>query len=65
VRSDVATQENLVAVYHYGPTYSRAVCSCGWVGQRRFLRASASQDAWRHFAASGCRLASPLVVYFD
>lgn len=63
MRPEVETRQGVIVVYHYGPAHSRAVCSCGWAGRRRVLRAFANHDAWSHFAAGSCRLASPLVVY--
>jgi hypothetical protein len=43
-----------------GLARSRANCTCGWDGGRRFWRAGAVLDAHLH-AAGGCELRSPLV----
>jgi len=32
-------QQRVVAVHHYGFAQSTAVCSCGWRGGRRYLKA--------------------------
>jgi hypothetical protein len=40
---------------------SHAMCSCGWVGRPRLLKASAKVDALIHAARDGCLPAVPLV----
>ena len=40
---------------------SHAMCSCGWVGRPRLLKASAKVDALMHAAQEGCGPAVPLV----
>jgi hypothetical protein len=59
--AQVTMRHGVVAVYRYGTANSRAMCSCGWAGPRRLVRAGAYHDAWTHFARTGCQLASPLV----
>jgi hypothetical protein len=51
-----------VAVYDYGFAHSAAVCSCGWTGKRRLLKAAAEQDAWVHSMHGKCTIAVPLVI---
>jgi hypothetical protein len=52
----------MIAVYNYGFGRSKALCSCGWAGPRRYLKAVAAQDAWTHSALEKCALSVPLVV---
>lgn len=52
----------MIAVYDYGPGRSNALCSCGWAGPRRCLKALAAQDAWTHCAHEKCALSVPLVI---
>jgi hypothetical protein len=51
----------VVAVHHYGFADSTAVCSCGWAGRRRYLKAAAEQDAWVHSMHEKCTVSVPLV----
>jgi hypothetical protein len=39
-----------VAIIEYGFAHHTAICSCGWTGRRRFVRAAANLDAWGHCA---------------
>jgi len=55
-------QQRVVAVHHYGFAQSTAVCSCGWRGGRRYLKAVAEQDAWVHSIHEKCVIAVPLVI---
>ncbi len=57
-----APEHGLVAVLHYGIGNSTAVCSCGWTGRRRHLKAAAQQDAWMHAMDEKCEISTPLVV---
>jgi hypothetical protein len=59
--SDLVGNE-IVAVHDYGLAHSTAVCSCGWVGKRRFLKAAAEQDAWVHSMHEKCTVSVPLVI---
>jgi hypothetical protein len=52
----------MIAVYNYGFGRSIALCSCGWSGPRRYLKALAAQDAWTHSAHEKCALSVPLVI---
>jgi hypothetical protein len=52
----------VVSVHNLGFGRSMAVCSCGWAGQRRRLKAAATQDAWTHCLLDRCSVSSPLVV---
>jgi hypothetical protein len=52
----------VVGVHNHGFGHSQAVCSCGWSGRRRYLKAAAQQDAWAHFARERCAVAVPLVI---
>ena len=52
----------VVAVQHYGFGHSTAACSCGWTGRRRYLKASAEQDAWVHSMREKCAVSFPLVI---
>ncbi|MGX9791918.1 hypothetical protein [Mycobacterium sp. MMS18-G62] len=52
----------IVAVHDYGFARSTAVCSCGWAGKRRFLKAAAEQDAWLHSMHEKCTVSVPLVI---
>ena len=54
--------DGIVAVHDYGLAHSTAVCSCGWTGKRRFLKAAAEQDAWLHSMHEKCRVSVPLVI---
>jgi hypothetical protein len=51
-----------VAVHDYGFARATAVCSCGWAGKRRLLKAAAEQDAWVHSMHEKCTVALPLVI---
>jgi hypothetical protein len=51
-----------VTVFNAGIGNSYAVCSCGWSGSRRMLKAAACQDAWVHAAQNRCDIHRPLVV---
>jgi hypothetical protein len=57
-------ERGVVAVHHYGFAHSTAVCSCGWRGRRRYLKAAAEQDAWLHSMHDKCVVAVPLVIPF-
>jgi hypothetical protein len=46
----------VIAVYNYRLNRSQARCSCGWDGQRRYLKALAAQDAWTHATHAKCGL---------
>jgi len=52
----------MVAVHNYGLAHSAAVCSCGWTGRRRYLKAAAEQDAWMHSIHENCTVSVPLVM---
>ena len=51
-----------VAVHDYGFTRCTAVCTCGWTGRRRYLKAAAEQDAWMHSIHQACAVSVPLVI---
>jgi hypothetical protein len=55
-------EHGVVTVHHHGFGNSRAVCSCGWTGRRRHLKAAAVQDAWLHCMHEKCTVAFPLVI---
>jgi hypothetical protein len=55
-----AHDHGVVAVHHYGLGHSAAMCSCGWAGRRRYLKAAAEQDAWVHAMRQKCDI--PLVI---
>jgi hypothetical protein len=55
-------EHGVVAVHNYGFWHSRAACSCGWRGRRRYLKAAAEQDAWLHAMHRKCAVAVPLVI---
>jgi|KBSSwiStaDraftv2_1062776.scaffolds.fasta_scaffold569849_2 hypothetical protein len=55
-------ERGLVVVHRVGIGYSYAMCSCGWSGSRRRLKAAACQDAWAHAAENRCNVAYPMVV---
>jgi hypothetical protein len=57
-----AVAHGMVAVHDYGSACSTAVCSCGWSGKRRFLKAAAVQDAWVHSMHEKCTVSVPLVI---
>jgi hypothetical protein len=57
-----AVTHGVVAVHDYGLANSTAVCSCGWTGKRRFLKAAAVQDAWEHSMHVNCTVSVPLVI---
>jgi hypothetical protein len=58
---DSKGSRDIIAIYAMGIGNSYAFCTCGWLGTRRLLKASACQDAWAHAAQSGCQLRhSPL-----
>lgn len=52
----------VVAVHEYGFARSTAVCTCGWAGRRRYLKAAAEQDAWMHSIHDRCTVSVPLVM---
>ena len=52
----------VVAVLEYGFAHFAAMCSCGWTGRRRFLRAPANLDAWEHSIRERCDVSVPLVM---
>ncbi len=52
----------VVAVHDYGFARSSAVCTCGWTGRRRYLKAAAKQDAWMHSIHDSCVVSVPLVM---
>jgi hypothetical protein len=52
----------VVAVHEYGFARSTAVCTCGWAGRRRYLKAAAEQDAWMHSIHDSCAVSVPLVM---
>jgi hypothetical protein len=54
--------QGMVAVHDYGFAHSTAVCSCGWAGRRRWLKAAAEQDAWVHSMHEKCTISVPLVL---
>jgi hypothetical protein len=60
-RADVLAP-GVVAVHNYRFGHSTAACSCGWAGQRRYLKAAAEQDAWVHSMHQKCEIAVPLVI---
>lgn len=41
---------------------ANAVCSCGWCGERRHLKASAELDAWQHAMKTRCDVSFPLIT---
>jgi hypothetical protein len=55
-------QPGVVAVHKHGFARSVAVCSCGWNGHRRLLKAAAQQDAWAHSMHQKCTVSVPLVI---
>jgi hypothetical protein len=57
-----ALEHGLVAVHNYGFARLAAVCSCGWTGRRRYLKAAAEQDAWVHAMHEKCEISVPLVI---
>ena len=52
----------VVAVHEYGLARCTAVCTCGWTGRRRYLKAAAEQDAWMHSIHDSCDVSVPLVM---
>lgn len=52
----------VVAVHKLTFAYSTAVCTCGWTGRRRYLKAAAQQDAWMHSIHNKCVVSVPLVM---
>ena len=52
----------VVVVHEYGFARSTAVCTCGWAGRRRYLKAAAEQDAWMHSIHDSCVVSVPLVM---
>ena len=52
----------VVAVYEYGFARCTAVCTCGWTGRRRYLKAGAEVDAWMHSIHDKCVVSVPLVM---
>jgi hypothetical protein len=55
-------EPGVVAVHRHGFGHSVAVCSCGWTGHRRLIKAAAQQDAWVHSMHRKCRVSVPLVI---
>jgi hypothetical protein len=55
-------EHGVVAVHNHGFGHSQAVCSCGWTGGRRHLKAAAVQDAWLHCVHEKCTVSFPLVI---
>jgi hypothetical protein len=55
-------EPGVIAVHRHGFGFSVAVCSCGWTGHRRLLKAAAQQDAWVHSMHQKCRVSVPLVI---
>jgi hypothetical protein len=55
-------EPGIVAVYRIRTGNSYAVCSCGWSGSRRLLKAAACQDAWAHAAQNRCEDHYPMVL---
>jgi len=55
-------EPGVVAVHRHGLGHSVAVCSCGWTGHHRLLKAAAQQDAWIHSMHQKCRVSVPLVI---
>jgi hypothetical protein len=60
-RPDLAAN-GVVGVHDYGFARSTAVCTCGWTGRRRYLKAAAEQDAWMHSIHDRCVVSVPLVM---
>jgi hypothetical protein len=60
-RSD-SIVHGVVAVNDYGFAHCTAVCTCGWTGRRRYLKAGAEQDAWMHSIHEKCVVSVPLVI---
>lgn len=60
-RSDLIAH-GVVAVHEYGLAHRTAVCTCGWAGRRRYLKAAAEQDAWMHSIHDRCVVSVPLVM---
>jgi hypothetical protein len=52
----------VVCVYNHGFGHLEAVCSCGWTGRRRHLKAVAIQDAWVHSMHENGAVSFPLVI---
>jgi hypothetical protein len=52
----------VVAVLDYRRAHLAAMCTCGWRGGRRYLRAMAVQDAWEHSILEKCLISRPLVM---
>jgi hypothetical protein len=52
----------VVAVHKHGFAHCTAVCTCGWTGLRRYLKAAAQQDAWMHSIDNKCVVSVPLVM---
>ena len=57
-------EHGLVSVHNFGFGHSQAVCSCGWTGRRRLLKAAAIQDAWLHSMHENGTVSFPLVIPF-
>jgi hypothetical protein len=62
VPNRILTRGNVVTAFVYARGKSRAECSCGYEGRRRFIRTAAVNDALIHSARTGCQADSPLVV---
>ena len=52
----------VVSVLDYGFAHFAAMCSCGWTGRRRFLKAAANLDAWEHSVHEKSDVSVPLVM---
>jgi hypothetical protein len=57
-----SVMDGVVAVREHGFAHSLAVCTCGWTGRRRYLKAAAEQDAWLHSIHEMCAVSVPLVL---
>jgi hypothetical protein len=55
-------EHGVVAVLDYGFAHFAAMCSCGWTGKRRYLKAAAQVDAWEHSMHENCDVSVPLVI---
>jgi POT family proton-dependent oligopeptide transporter len=49
-------------MHKHGFAHCTAVCTCGWTGRRRYLKAAAQQDAWMHSIDNKCVVSVPLVM---
>lgn len=57
----IVTMSGEVHVQIHGLLSAHAVCSCGWCGGRRHLKASAEYDAWEHALRTPCSVSFPLI----